>query len=194
MASKDELQTALKQKYGINKNISQPLAKEECERLLFLLNSEPSAVRLIESFAEKNSSLGSKNAYYSRMRNQAENKLTSLQAEYRELEESIKNLEAANTVLEARKKQLEQNRDKLEAEIQSLSSENKTLDSKVQSLTSEKNELAEVNDTLKKDNRLLKNLVDALKLRLAIDIKRILQYKDGEIRQALVKWFKGIQG
>ncbi|SRR5579883_1826995 len=194
MASKDELQTALKQKYGINKNISQSLAKEECERLLSLLKSEPSAVRLIESFTEKNSSLGSKNAYYSRMRSQAENKLISLQAEYHALQQSIKSLEEANTALEARKKQLEQNREKLDADIQRLSYENSNLGLKIKNLTSEKDELAEVNEHLKKDNKLLKNIVDALKLKLAIDVKKLLQYKDNEIRQALAKWFKGIQG
>ena len=56
MTSKDELQTALKEKFGVNKNISQPLSKEECERLLNLLYSEASAAKLVSSYADKNSS------------------------------------------------------------------------------------------------------------------------------------------
>ncbi|MFM6004193.1 MAG: hypothetical protein ACKPB7_13115, partial [Sphaerospermopsis kisseleviana] len=62
MVSKSQVQTVLKQKYGINKNISDVLDKEECERLLTILEDEPIAVKLIESFAEKNSSLGKNNA------------------------------------------------------------------------------------------------------------------------------------
>lgn len=39
MPSKSELQTILKEKYGINKNISQSLALEDCENLLAVLPS-----------------------------------------------------------------------------------------------------------------------------------------------------------
>lgn len=194
MASKDELQNTLKEKYGINKNISQTLNKEECEQLLHILASEPSAVKLAEAFALKNSNLGRNNAFYSRMRNQAESKLTILQEEHRELEESIKTLEASKGLLEDKKKQLEQDREKLETEIQRLSARNNTLDTKVKKLALEKDELVEVNDELKRDNKQLKNLVDAIRLKLAVDVKKLMQYEDSEIRKALAKWFKGTQG
>jgi predicted RNase H-like nuclease (RuvC/YqgF family) len=72
--------------------------------------------------------------------------------------------------------------------------ENKNLEAKVRSLVSQKNELVEVNDQLKKDNKDLKNLVDAIRLKIAIDMKKLMQYEDSEIRKALAKWFKSTQG
>ncbi|MDX2212835.1 MAG: hypothetical protein SFY66_06050 [Oculatellaceae cyanobacterium bins.114] len=67
-------------------------------------------------------------------------------------------------------------------------------DQQVQILASEKEELVEVNDQLKKDNKALKNLIDQIKLKIAIDVKTLLRYEDSEIRRALVKWFKSTQG
>ena len=72
--------------------------------------------------------------------------------------------------------------------------EREKLKAKIQGLLSDKNELIGANEELKKDNKNLKNLVDAIKLRLAIDMNNLLQYEDSEIRKALVKWFKGTQG
>ncbi len=80
MAAKDELQNALKENFRINKNISQPLNKEECERLLALLYREPSAAKLVESYADKNSSLRGNNANLGRRREQAKRQFEDLQA------------------------------------------------------------------------------------------------------------------
>ncbi|MDM9379822.1 hypothetical protein QUB80_03810 [Chlorogloeopsis sp. ULAP01] len=194
MASKDELQNSLKEKYGINKNISQSLAKEECERLLDVLNHEPSTVKLIESFAQKNSNLGKNNAYFSRMRSQAEKKLESLQKEHQDLEKSIKTLEDSKQELENKKKQLENERIELEADIKSLSLENNSLASKVQNLTSQNDELIDANEQLKKDNKDLKNIVDQIRLRLARDTKLLLKYEDSEIKKALIRLFSWTLG
>lgn len=194
MASKDELQNVLKEEYGINKNISQPLSQEECEKLLSLLSSQTFAVKLVKSFVSKNSSLGKNNALFGRMRNQAEKRLETLQSEYHSLEQSIRNLESSKLALESRKKQLEEDKAKLEADINNLSSENKSLGRKVKTLASQNTELTEANDELKKDNKYLKNLIDAIKLKLTIDVKNLLKYEDSELRKALVKWFKGTQG
>ncbi len=71
---------------------------------------------------------------------------------------------------------------------------NNILEEQIKNLTFQNKELMAANDRLKKDNRNLKNLVDAIKLRLAIDVKNLLRYEDSEIRIALVKWFKGIEG
>lgn len=194
MASKDELQNILKDKYGINKNVSQALNKDECERLLIILGSESSAARLIESFVEKNSSLSTNNALFGRMRNKAEKRLETLQAEYSALEEAIKDIEASKLTLETKKKQLEIDRAKLETEVTNLSSEITTLGSKVKKLNTENTELIGANEQLKKDNKDLKNLVDAIRLRLAKDTKRLLQYEDSEIRKALIRLFKWTLG
>lgn len=194
MASKSELQTILKEKYGINENISQDLNREECERLLALLGKDQSVVKLVGSFSQKNSSLWQNNANYGRMRSRAENKLESLKAEYRELEQSIETLEISKTELETRKRLLEQEREMLEAEARKLGSENAALASKVGVLTSRNDELFDANEQLKKDNKDLKNIVDAIKFRLARDTKTLLQYEDNEIRKALIRLFRWTLG
>lgn len=194
MTSKDELQTVLKSKYSINKNISQPLTLEECTRLLYLLEHEVGAAKLVESFAQKNSTLGDNNRIYGRMREHSERKLESVKAEYLELEDSIKKLEESKTTLESKRQQLEQEKKNLESEIQNLSSDNLNLSTKVDQLTSNNNELLEANDELKKDNKSLKNIVDAIRLRLARDTNELLKYEDNELRKALIRLFKWTLG
>jgi chromosome segregation ATPase len=194
MVSKAELQDALKEKFGINKNISQSLSKEECEELLGFLHREPIAAKLVGSYADKNNSLGRNNAAYARARSQAERKFETLQVEYRQLENSIQSIEAAKVTLEDKKRVLEEEQRKLEADIQNLSSTNQTLASKVQSLTTENDELTEANTQLKKENKDLKNIVDQIRLRLARDTKLLLQYEDSEIRKALIRLFRWTLG
>lgn len=194
MASKDELQSKLKDQYGINKNISQALSREECETLLLLLDREPSAAKLVDAYARKNANLGSNNAVYARMRNQAERKLETLQAEYADLEASIQTLESSKTTLETLKKQLEQEQATLKDKIQTLSTENQTLESKVGILTTQNDQLIEANDQLKRDNKALKNYIDAIKLRLAKDTKMLLQYEDNQLRKAVIRLFRWTLG
>lgn len=162
MASKSELQNVLKEKYGINKNISQPLSVDECERLVFLLEREPSASRLIESFAEKNASLGHNNRDLGGRRNRAESKLEALK-------EQLESALPSN-----REKQLEQEKKELEAKIWGLTSQNQ--------------ELLKVNDDLKKDNKALKTYVDAIRLNLLTGVKQFMPLSDSEFRKAILKW------
>jgi chromosome segregation ATPase len=187
MVVKKELQNTLKDKYGINKNISDVLDREECEQLLQILESEPSAVKLVESYAQKNASLGNNNAYYSRMRNQAERKLEDTKAEYDKLHDSI-------TKLENKKKELEQNRQKLEAEMQNIILGNEQLADKVETLKLKNEGLTKVNDDLKQENRSLKNIIDSIRLKLAQDTHELLQLDNSEIKAALVKLFKWTLG
>jgi chromosome segregation ATPase len=194
MMSKGELQTVLKSKYGINKDISQPLNPEECARLLYVLDSEIGAAKLVESFAQKNSKLGDSSRQHGSRRSYAERKLESVKAEYRELEDSIKYLEESKTTLESKKQQLEQEKKNLESEIQNLSSDNLNLATKVDDLTSNNNELLDANDQLKKDNKSLKNIVDAIRLRLARDTNELLKYEDNELRKALIRLFQWTLG
>jgi predicted RNase H-like nuclease (RuvC/YqgF family) len=97
-----------------------------------------------------------------------------------------KNKEIESKIEQLNKSQ-KQEREKYEAEI-------KSLEMQLKSINSENNELLQLNDQLKKDNKSLKNLVDAIKLRLAIDTKRLLEYEDSKIRQALIKMFKSTLG
>jgi len=194
MAPKDKLQNALKEDFSINKNISQVLSYKECERLLELLYSEPSAAKLVSSYAEKNFSLGHNNAVHGRARSQTEKKFAALKSEYLQLENFIASIEQDKTDLESKKKFLEEEQKKLEAEIQDLSSKNQLLASQIQNLSTENNALTAVNTQLKQDNKDLKNIVDQIRLRLARDTKMLLQYEDSEIRKALIRLFRWTLG
>ena len=194
MPSKSELQSALKEKYGINKNITQPLSTEECEQLLTLLHTQPSAVRLVGSFVAKNSDLSRTNRQFGQQRSQAEKRLNALQAEYQQLEKTVADFEARNRTLGDRKGQLSQEQQALEAEIEKLSDENASLSQKMQALTTQNDELIDANEQLKKDNKDLKNIVDQIRLRLARDTKMLLEYEDSEIRKALIRLFRWTLG
>lgn len=194
MPSKSELQSALKEKYGINKNITQPLSTEECEQLLTLLHTQPSAVRLVGSFVAKNSDLSRTNRQFGQQRSQAEKRLNALQAEYQQLEKTVADFEARNRTLGDRKGQLSQEQQALEAEIKKLSDENASLSQKMQALTTQNDELIDANEQLKKDNKDLKNIVDQIRLRLARDTKMLLEYEDSEIRKALIRLFRWTLG
>lgn len=194
MSSKRELQTILKETYGINKNVSQSLTSEDCEQLLSILRSQPSAAKLVDSFIGKNVELAQNNRHYGQLRNQAETKFKQLQTEYQQLEESVRDLELATEKLGDRKQVLSQEHQDLEVEINRLTGENQSLSFKVQTLTTQNDELVEANDRLKKDNKELKNVVDQIRLRLARDTKMLLQYEDSEIRKALIRLFRWTLG
>ena len=194
MSSKRQLQTILKERYGINKNISQSLSLDDCESLLSLLLHQPSAEKLVEAFVEKNSELSQNNRYYGQRRSQAEKRFEQLQAEYEQLEQSIADLEKANGALGDRKKFLSKEHQALESAINTLTAENQSLSVKVQTLTTQNDELVEANDQLKRDNKDLKNIVDQIRLRLARDTKMLLDYEDSEIRKALIRLFRWTLG
>lgn len=109
-----------------------------------------------------------------------------------------KEIEQKNKEHAAKIKQLElaqkQEKEIIESKIESLCSDNQTLGSKLQNLVSQKNELLEVNDQLKKDNKALKNIVDEIKLKLAINTRMLLKYEDSEIRKAVIKLFNSTLG
>ena len=187
MPPKSELQTILKEQYGINKNISQLLATEDCEQLIAILKAQPSMVKLVASFVAKNTDLSQNNRHYGQLRSRAEKKLETAQAEYAQLEQQITALEAAKQTLAGRKQSLE-------SEVEQLTAQTQTLGSQVQTLTTYNDELLEANTQLKKDNKDLKNIVDQIRLRLARDTKMLLQYEDSEIRKALIRLFRWTLG
>ncbi|MFP5273444.1 hypothetical protein [Coleofasciculus sp.] len=141
MPTKSTLQDTLKAKYGINKNITQSLSAVECEELLTLLQGQPSAMKLVESFIAKNEELSQNNRNFGQQRSQAQKKLKSLQVEHEKLEKDIATLEKSNTSLVTHRDQLSQEQEKLEAQIKQLSDQKKILSGKVQSLTTHNDEL-----------------------------------------------------
>ncbi len=194
MPSKSELQTILKEQYGINKNITQSLSLEDCENLLILLQNQASVGRLVESFIEKNNALSQNNRYYGQQRSQAEKRFEQLQAEHQQLKKAIDEQEKANKLLGNRKTILSEEHQALKSEIDKLTTENQGLSQKVQTLVTRNDELTEANDQLKRDNKELKNVVDQIRLRLARDTKMLLQYEDSEIRKALIRLFRWTLG
>lgn len=194
MPSKSQLQAILKEKYGINKNITQSLSATDCENLLNFLGTQAVAEKLVEAFVDKNNELSNNNRYFGQCRSQAEKKFERLQAEHQQLKQSISELEAKNNNLGNRKQGLFEEQQALEAEINKLTAENRNLGLKVQTLTTHNDELVAANDQLKKDNKELKNIVDQIRLRLARDTKLLLQYEDSEIRKALIRLFRWTLG
>ena len=91
-------------------------------------------------------------------------------------------------------KYLKQEREKYEVEIQTLSQKNNILEVEIKTIYSQNKNLTEVNEQLKKDNKALKNLVDQIRLKLALNTKKILQYEDSEIRKAVITFFKWTLG
>jgi chromosome segregation ATPase len=219
MAAKSELQGLLKDRYGINKNISRALTDVECQRLMALLEAEPSALKLVDSFIAKNRDLAINNQLYGKQRNQALARYEQAQAEYLALEASIVEIENSNEGLAARKReleleakrkiaeinqtkvelenqkrQLEQESAILEKQVANLKARSQDLEGQVRNLSSEKTELAKANHELQKDNKRLKNIVDAIRLKFSKDVNQLLQYEDSEIRKALVKLYKSTLG
>ncbi|MDZ8239986.1 MAG: hypothetical protein RMZ69_23010 [Nostoc sp. ChiQUE01a] len=96
--------------------------------------------------------------------------------------------------IEQLKKYQKQENEKHGGEIQNLADTNKVLEMKLQTINAQNNELIQANEQLKKDNKALKNLIDEIRLKLAINTKKLLQYKDSEIRQALIIMFKSTLG
>ncbi|WP_375473278.1 hypothetical protein [uncultured Nostoc sp.] len=92
------------------------------------------------------------------------------------------------------KKYPKQEREKYEVEIQTLSQKNNILEVEIKTIYSQNKNLTEVNEHLKKDNKALKNLVDQIRLRLAMNTKKILQYEDSEIRKAVITFFQWTLG
>lgn len=85
-------------------------------------------------------------------------------------------------------------KDKREAEIQSLYSKSSLVEDRLKAITSQNKDLIVVNEQLMKDNKTLKNLIDEIRLKLAINTKKILQYEDSEIRKAVIHLFKSTLG
>jgi chromosome segregation ATPase len=195
MASKPELQTILKDRYRINKNISEVLTLVECQRLITLLEAEPSAIKIVESFIGKNVQLTTNNQQFGKLRADAEKKKQAAEAEFAALQASIQQIEQGNGALGLHKQRLMQQTATLEAEVEALKARSQQLEGQVQALDSDKKVLVGVNDDLKKDNKRLKNIVDAIRLKFSKELNQVLKDpEDGNIRKSLVKLYKSMLG
>lgn len=164
MATKKQLQDTLKEQYGINKNISQEMSLQACEQLLGLMERESSISELVASFTDKNTELSNNNRRYGQLRKQAEQELSKTKSEYERLQELIG------------KPDPDDDPDEKQAALQ------KQID-----------DLTEVNQELKKDNKALKNSIDKIRLRLALNLRQVMQSQDSELRQAIARLFNWTQ-
>jgi chromosome segregation ATPase len=194
MQSKSDLQTILKDRYGINKNVTQALSRDECEQLLILLNDKPAARNLVAAFIQKNHELSNNNRALGKRRENATKKLEQLTREYQRLEASIAKQEEKNETLAQRKVLLAKEEAELQQKIEELTQRNQRLESRVQTLTTHNDELVDANERLQKDNKALKNILDQIRLRLARDIDELLRYEDSELRKAMIRLLKWTLG
>lgn len=79
-------------------------------------------------------------------------------------------------------------------ENQNLQRQTSLLDEEKAKLQAQNVTLNEVKEQLEQDNRNLKNIIDSIRLRLSVEGGKLMQFEDSEIRRALAKWLKGIQG
>ncbi len=150
--SKSELQTVLKDRYKINKNISEELTADECRQLLSMLSQgNVSLEKILAAYADKNSALGKNNALYGRQRSNAEKKAIQLQQEYEELQK--KNSQPSNL-----KAAVSSEHQRVVEQVGTLEEQKLQLSSKVKQLDASNNELVKVNNELRQDNRRLKDL------------------------------------
>lgn len=105
-----------------------------------------------------------------------------------------KNHQQYNAKIDQLNKYYNQEKEKYETEIQNLHDSNQSLEIKLKTVNSQNRELLQANEQLQKDNKALKNIVDQIKLKLAIDVKQLLRYEDSEIRKALISMFKSTLG
>jgi septal ring factor EnvC (AmiA/AmiB activator) len=193
--SKSELQTILKNKYKINKNISGDLTEDECRQVLSILaRGHIGFEKLLSTYADKNGNLSKNNAFYGRQRSVAEKKSTQLQQECDELQKTIAEMEHKKSQLSDRKTILSLEHQNLEKQVRKLEAENLQFSSQISQLDSANHKLAKVNHELKQDNKRLKNLVDAIRLNLSKSIKGILGNDENEIKMALAKLYKSLLG
>ena len=82
----------LKQVYGVNKNISSNLDREQIEELLFLLDSNETVLALVQAFVAKNNELANNNRQYGRQRETAKRDLVYEQERNDELNNKVSQL------------------------------------------------------------------------------------------------------
>lgn len=105
------------------------------------------------------------------------------------------NLQRAQKALVTKKnKQIADYIFQIEKTQQQNNSSNPDLEVRIERLLKEKQELIKANDILKKDNKDLKNIVDAIKLKFTIETKHLLKLENSELKKGLVKLLKSTLG
>jgi chromosome segregation ATPase len=120
--------------------------------------------------------------------------LPKLQSQLRALQSERSAILASKYDLEVQVKELQDYISKLETQIQEFQTTILSLHVKIEGLERVNQDLERkidkilaVNSGLMKDNRLLRNLVDQIKLKLVRDMNNLLRYDDAQIRKEIFK-------
>jgi predicted nucleic acid-binding Zn-ribbon protein len=196
MAVKAELQNILKERYGINKNISKPLSVVECQQLITLLSSETGVAKVIESFIDKNEELantsrklGKRNVKLAKEIEVEQEKATVLQNELKLARMELQNRQGGVSPIPNPSEA-----SSIDNQVPILTDRLKMLEREMNTLASDNKKLVEVNDELKKDNNEMKNIVDAIRLRFSLEVEQVLKSDNNGIRKAIIQMYKSVLG
>jgi hypothetical protein len=196
MAVKAELQNILKERYGINKNISQPLSALECQQLIRLLSSETGVAKVVESFIDKNKELVTKNQQLGKRNVKLvekveveQEKATVLQNELKLARMELQNRQGGVSSIPNPSEE-----SGIDNQVPVLTDRLKMLEREMNTLASDNKKLVEVNDDLKKDNNEMKNIVDAIRLRFSLEVEQVLESDNNGIRKAITQMYRSVLG
>jgi chromosome segregation ATPase len=162
MTTQDNLQSILKERYGINKNISQALTAEECQRILVLLESESSTNKLIDAFIGKNRELTTNNQQYGRQRSKAENQLQLEQEKAEAIQAELQASQAASQVLQAKLQASQQAAIDLQTQLQDAEAESQRLQDSIAQMEQSKGKLVDRKEDLTQATAQLEAEIKAL--------------------------------
>lgn len=199
--TKQELQGILKDRYGINKEISKSLSVDECRCFITLLSSDASAIKIVNALIAKNRELAVNNQQlgrrYSKELEKKEEELKKEKEKAQLLQNELQLARMENNGQNGTANQENnpsQGRGILENRIATLAAQAEALEKQMTSLAGDNQKLVEVNDDLKKDNRDMKNIVDAIRLRFSLEIEQIMEQDDAQLRQAILKMYQSVLG
>jgi chromosome segregation ATPase len=162
MATPDDLQSILKERYGINKNISQALTAEECQRIITLLDSESSTAKLVNAFIGKNRELTTNNQQYGRQRSKAENQLQLEQEKAEAIQAELQASQAASQVLQSKLQTAQQTAIDLQTQLKGAEAESQKLQVLIAQMEQSKGKLVDRKQDLTQETDQLEAEIKAL--------------------------------
>jgi chromosome segregation ATPase len=162
MTTQDELQSILKERYGINKNISQALSAEECQRILTLLSSESSTAKLVDSFIGKNRELITNNQQYGRQRTKAENQVQLEKEKAEAIQVELQASQAASKILQSSLQTAQQTAIDLQTQLNLAESDSQRLQESIAQMEQSKGKLVDRKQDLAQETSQLEAEIETL--------------------------------
>jgi chromosome segregation ATPase len=165
MANQDELQSILKERYGINKNISQALTAAECQRILTLLEAESSTAKLVDAFIGKNRELITNNQQYGRQRSKAEQQVQLEKERVEAMQIELQASQSASQLLQAKLQTAQQTAIDLRTQLQGAEAESQKLQASIAQMVASKETLIDRKQNLTQETAQLEAEIKALTAR-----------------------------